>query len=422
MNNLYTNRNLRSDFVDNGFVDHVENGMDIYIASAFFTDMDVINRLLENQCHVRIIVRLGFPTEPHALEELIKNDNVEARFYTSHSFHPKMYIFGDKYILVGSANLTKSAMISNQEIVVGINSEDIRFGELSQLFLEYWDEAVVLNKELISSYRQIYKKYDPSQLVYEFENAVINTLGDANFSNINRGKKKASKKSIFLDTYRKSYQESVSAFKKIQDLYVQYPRKVSESEIPLRIEIDSFFSFVRDCHAKNEIWKEQPLGWDNQKKTLLNSLIEEWLDTAWRHFEVIVVKQNYPLIKKVFNTPESIENSSMHDIVNALVVLHSFHDRLRFFSGGLTTLKTKFLETNDTTRIKRSLKHLLYGKGDIVERMSDLLYDDAEYKLNEFGQANIQELVGWISQDNLPVVNGRTTKILRYFGFNVRQL
>jgi hypothetical protein len=63
----------------------------------------------------------------------------------------------------------------------------------------------------------------------------------------------------------------------------------------------------------------------------------------------------------------------------------------------------------------------LYGKGDIVKRMADLIYDSS-YKLNEFGQSNVQELVGWINKEELPVINGRTTKVLRYYGFDVRQL
>jgi hypothetical protein len=47
---------------------------------------------------------------------------------------------------------------------------------------------------------------------------------------------------------------------------------------------------------------------------------------------------------------------------------------------------------------------------------------DSKYKLNEFGQANVQELVGWCNREDLPIINGRTTKVLRYFGSKVRQL
>ncbi|MAD90337.1 MAG: alcohol dehydrogenase [Pseudoalteromonas sp.] len=422
MQNLYTNRNSKKDFVQNGLYENVKEGMDIFIASAFFTEFDVIRMLLEKNCHIRIIVRLGFPTSPSALEKLLNNNSIEARFYTNHSFHPKMYIFGDKSVMIGSANLTRSAILTNQEVMVGLPSNDSRFDELTQLFAEYWDEAEVLNEDAISSYKSIYEKFkNASQLVDDLDSEVINKLGDRTFSNINRGKRKTTKKSIFLDTYRKSYQESVSAFRKIEEVYSLKDRKVGEDDIPLRLEIDSFFSFVRDCHATQQTWKQQPIGWDNSKKITLNSLIDEWLITDWSHFEERIVPENYPLIRSVFGSQESINSASAEDIVDALCVLHSFHDRLRFYKGGLETLKSEFLNSNNITDIKASLTHLLYGKGEIVSRMSDCLFDE-RYKLNEFGQANVQELIGWISKESLPVINGRTTKVLRYFGFDVRQL
>ena len=46
--------------------------------------------------------------------------------------------------------------------------------------------------------------------------------------------------------------------------------------------------------------------------------------------------------------------------------------------------------------------------------MADLIYSP-EYRL-------AQELVGWLNTQDLPVINGRTTKVLRYFGLNVQQL
>ncbi len=40
----------------------------------------------------------------------------------------------------------------------------------------------------------------------------------------------------------------------------------------------------------------------------------------------------------------------------------------------------------------------------------------------EFGQSNVQELIGWRNKEGLPVINGRTTKLLRFFGSKVRQI
>ena len=422
MQDLFTNRSSKKDFVQNAISLNAEKDMDIFIATAFFTDSKIIQILENKNCNIKIVVRLGFPTSPTALEKLLESSNVEARFFTGHSFHPKIYIFGDKYVLIGSANLTESALITNQEVVVGLESNDSRFEEITHLFFEYWEEAKVLDQDAVASYKKIYNKHrDVSTTINDIDTSVKKTIGDVTFSNINRGKKKKTKQSLFLDTYKKSYQESVSAFNKIQEIYKQNGRKVSEDSIPLRLEIDSFFSFVRDKHATHETWKETPYGWNEIQKQNLNTLVKEWMTTEWKHFEDDIVNHNYPLLQGVFKNKQTIKNSTTKELVDALVALHSFHDRLRFYKGGLETLKTHFLAENNIGDVKNSLIHLLYGKESVVKRMADLLYDP-EYNIRSFGQSNIQELVGWVNRDELPVINGRTTKILRYFGFRVKQL
>lgn len=57
----------------------------------------------------------------------------------------------------------------------------------------------------------------------------------------------------------------------------------------------------------------------------------------------------------------------------------------------------------------------------MIERMANMIYNE-DYWLSEFGQSNVQELIGWRNREELPVINGRTTKILRFFGAKVRQI
>lgn len=84
-------------------------------------------------------------------------------------------------------------------------------------------------------------------------------------------------------------------------------------------------------------------------------------------------------------------------------------------------MKSTFIEQNGEKQVKHTLTYLLYGTGDIVSRMVDCIFD-REYKLNNFGESNIQELIGWINQEELPVINSRTTKVLRYFGNQILQI
>src|SRR5436309_13003790 len=115
---LYANRSRHSDFVQNAIEQLSEDPCDVFIAVAFFTEADVVERLVAKNCRVDMVVRLGFPTSPKALQRVTNNPKVNVRFFTGHAFHPKLYIFGDKAALVGSANLTSSAIRRNQEVVV----------------------------------------------------------------------------------------------------------------------------------------------------------------------------------------------------------------------------------------------------------------------------------------------------------------
>jgi hypothetical protein len=44
---------------------------------------------------------------------------------------------------------------------------------------------------------------------------------------------------------------------------------------------------------------------------------------------------------------------------------------------------------------------------------------DPQYKLNHFGRSAVQELLGWINAEDLPICNNRTLRSLRWLGFDV---
>lgn len=421
--NLYSNRNSRSDFIQNAVNALIAKANNINIAVAFLTDTSVLKNLSKEGCKVRIVVRLGFPTSPNALESLLKISNIEPRFYSDRSFHPKLFIFGSSGALVGSANLTHSAMTTNQEIMVHIDAEDNIFTELVDLFSEYWEESKVLTHQTVEDYKKIYDSFKSlSSDASKLESEVHKKIGKVVGTNIRRDKTKQTKENIFIEDYRKTYQESVSAFNAIRQVYEEVgKRKISESEIPLRLEIDSFISFVRDKHAKKESWKNTSITSGEPQNSKIKELVEEWHQTSWPYFEETIVNETYPRLKAIFASEKTISGANADEIFQALCTLHSFHDRLRFYPGGLDTLKQEFLGKNDIDKVKESLAYLVFGNTEIVERMANLIFNH-KYKLNVFGQSNVQELIGWQNKEELPVINGRTTKILRYFGFDVRQL
>ena len=273
------------------------------------------------------------------------------------------------------SNLTRSAILTNQEVVVSVDSSDPRLSELSALFGDYWGEAKVLDSEALAKYRAIFQQFEKLQgAADKLDQEVLEKLGTSQPSNITRDKVKASKESLFLEAFRKTYQECVSAFNIARDAYeASGYRKVSAALIPLRLEIDSFISFVRERKAEGESWMSGPLRSASEQRQFVVGLIEEWRTTSWPHFEQKIVGENYPRLLRTFSSPDSVMAATDDELFDALSTLHSFYDRFRFYLGGLPTWKKTFLLANDPKRIRETLVYLVFGRDSIENRMSSAI-------------------------------------------------
>jgi hypothetical protein len=420
---LFTNSSQRADFVRTELLDFDRDVTDIFIATAFFTEFDVMDELASRDVSIRLVVRLGFPTSPYALAKAMRLKNVQLRYFNDRSFHPKLYIFGNSKALVGSANLTRAALLSNQEIVVKIEADDERLTELASVFSEYWSEAKVLTDETLVHYTALYRaKQRILKDIEDLDQDLEKQIGRHAFPNIQRGLPKPQRENIFLDVYRRAYQACIDAFRRLKDAYLALGRrKFRPEQYPLRLEINLFINYVRDVHARGESWRQSVPGWDNTKIGLLHSQLAEWIDRNLTEFESRTVTESYPRIMTLFSDREHLLQATDDELFEALRTVTSFEEQLRFHRGGLPALRAAFFGRNSPERIRESLAYLVFDAGDPIVRMANLLFNP-DLKINEFGSANVQELIGWTDQADLPVVNGRTTKILRYFGFEVQQL
>jgi len=286
--NLFTNTSSRSDFFIKAFKDYSEKPCDVYIAVAFLTQSQQIIELRERGCRVKLIVRLGYPTKPEALKDLLGREGIQVRFVNDRSFHPKLYIFGGTCAIVGSSNLTDAALRTNQEVNVVITPEDDRYAELVSLFVEWWDQSKVLDEERLKEYSQIYEKY---RARHDTENIIEDDLhkkqGRVAIQNIKRGIKKPSTSEVYLDQYRKDYQGFHDAYKTVERIYKSIgKRKYEEDILPLRLEIDSFFSFVREKKAKKDSYLSAPLLLGDELETKIRSAVS--VRILWIFLETMI--------------------------------------------------------------------------------------------------------------------------------------
>lgn len=102
-------------------------------------------------------------SEPKALKKLLEFSNIEIKLYSKENFHTKGYIFkySDHYkLIVGSSNLTQTALTKNKEWNIKISSLEegsLTDGVISE-FHELWNEADELTLEWIRTYEDVYKK------------------------------------------------------------------------------------------------------------------------------------------------------------------------------------------------------------------------------------------------------------------------
>ncbi|MBO4858740.1 MAG: DEAD/DEAH box helicase [Treponema sp.] len=97
-------------------------------------------------------------TDPYALKKLLDNfPSIELKIYTKDSFHTKGYLFNQSNyhsLLIGSANLTESALTENQEWNLRVISSEQ--GELLNKvryeFEKVWQEAIQVTPEWIDKY------------------------------------------------------------------------------------------------------------------------------------------------------------------------------------------------------------------------------------------------------------------------------
>lgn len=100
-------------------------------------------------------------TSPGALSKLLEFSNLEVRVYTKGGFHPKGYIFKQSNyysVIIGSANLTASALSQNQEWslkFLSLTDGQIVFS-VKEEFERVWNDAEAVTDKWISDYKKDY--------------------------------------------------------------------------------------------------------------------------------------------------------------------------------------------------------------------------------------------------------------------------
>ena len=381
----------------------------IKIASAFFTNGDLLKYMLDNNCSVDMIVRMSVATSCDELLKFVDHNNVSLRFYTGNAFHPKFYIFGERIAYLGSSNFTKKGLGSNQEVNIELDGEHPEFVELEEVFNSYWESAQVLTKEKLLKFKEKIESFSQ----YDYTKKINEIFGEYLFDNVNRNDKK-NQKTTYLDKFEKAYQKYIKAYNILSNYYTESSDR-KFSQVPVRIEIDRFLWWVRETQAIGDSYKIGYKRTNNEIQMLIKSLKPDFIKCT-NDYLINHAMQRYVILKNAFSSTEKIDNYTYEKLYDLMLNIHAFHDCFRFYLGGKPEQKRQFLLDNNIDKVKSTLKYLLFDKENYIIKTFKCLFDP-KYKLKHFDKGCVKELYGLMNNQDIPICNGRTLKSMEWLGF-----
>jgi hypothetical protein len=218
-----------------------------FIAAPFYSSYEPIKMLTDQRCEVKLIVRLCQITTPKALESALEDPLVNIHYFTSEKFHAKFYI-GDDVALIGSANLTQSGLMSNRELSVTIRrDEHPSFEALPVLFGELWEYSDVLDKHILAKYSAAFNSPARPKRDTALDDYLKDAVPECNPPSVEVGSRKVSKERIFLQTFRRRYDEFlVPAITEIEETVSSAGlRHPTFADTTLDIEISRYKAFYQ---------------------------------------------------------------------------------------------------------------------------------------------------------------------------------
>ncbi len=186
---LLTNEKSEGVKVLSSIIAELNTCEEFWFSVAFLTNgglQTLVNTFKELQNHQikgKILVSqyLNF-TQPEALKRLLKFENIELRINTNENFHSKGYLFkkGGYYnLIVGSSNLTASALSTNKELNLKVSAKDESY-IIQKALLEFstdFKNSTIVDLDYINRYQLEYENGKRFQSEYLFKQIEINPAG-----------------------------------------------------------------------------------------------------------------------------------------------------------------------------------------------------------------------------------------------------
>lgn len=381
----------------------------------FFTDTMAIDHLISQGAeNIRLLVDLGNPiTSASSLARYLDNPRVSISYFSDRSLHAKVYLL-DGAALVGSSNLTGNGLRKNREANVVVGPKEPAFHSLREFFDELWLAATALSRDhlqVFSDWQKTLSDFEPPKVPdVIYREAPTIALGQSRSAGFRATE---SFRKLYLQTLLPSYSEAEKFYFQIGERHPFF------RDFSRRYEFDRFLYWVPTKTTSADVIRAPVRDWGsklNFVKNLKQEFSEVSPDQVW-HDPVKHQKLNQLKFLSSRDGRDDLAAMSSTDLTQLFGSVQAFINQ-RGIEGGISELLRLFAKENSAKQMRSFLVELTGGDGDFADNIYSCSHSP-KFKLRYFGQNSVMELFGWINSDDIPPINGRVSKALKYMGFDV---
>lgn len=369
----------------------------IEIVVPFFTSDQVVTKWIENGKDVSMVISLRFPTNPVSIRNIFSS--VELKFNKS-NLHSKIYFFSKDGIAVGailgSSNFTGGGLDKNVEANIYIN-DPVLLKRLKKEIQEINEDSFSLEPADLKAY----------EIHYKTQKKLHEDL-DKDDEKYKSRRKSIKSKNIKPSIEARRYLDLWKFSDEICSLVDPLAKKTWPN-VPLYLVVDHFWHWiVTEWGGRDKSPKFRDGEWRKRNVPLLFRQYIQYDLNGARHTQGILNRL------KIFHKYLSKNNINKLTITQAKEFYRAMncgYMRVQRFEGD------KVLAGNKISKIRNSLYYLLYSPDDIEIRIHKLISRKSDFKLRGFSDSAVQEILGWVHCDEMPIRNDKANKAVKLLGF-----
>ncbi len=364
----------------------------VRVATAYFTH-DGLTTDFFKKTDVKLMVGLNETLNLKSLKKAYKANNIAIKYYVQ-KFHPKIYLFSNGVVVVGSSNYTipgigHEGSVPNQECNIATDDPET-YEEVSDYFDSLWGNAKKLGEKQLVELERLQKKLAALQIKRKeiLDRLITPEIDPEYFSESLHGK-----------TFS-AYDNFLEDFKDLSELYFKTIGRLTS--LPKNIEVDKFLNWL--CRKYEDDRAGEIVNREERSKIIIEYLYMFGADEkGQRHFFNQATGNR--IIMDDLLSRENIRKLNAESLKLVAIAIYSF--QMREFE--------KFIEKNGVHNIIESLNYLLYSDKDIKVRLHGFLH--GKYKLDHFRVSRTLEILGW-ADNNFPIWSTMVARGMTILGYS----